>query len=508
MKSSIISYICLLKGIDTLSFELKDNETLRQALSRFKKELKTDPNLPVDVRDITEALASDDAKTRKNAALLLLDLKKLGRTECENDIIEALFNSYKNEAILFVRPCILESMAGFKANVPDDIKEALEERLKVIDETKWEVSDEKHIKAERHELLMILSDESDDAKQVKSFAHPFEILLTCDKLFAEQIATDLGSGSKVTPNGVRAKVSKLDKILKNRLFKELLFLVPIKKGYICNRDTLAELAKNTAILRLLDDLYQDEEKSNTYRFRLNIESGNEAFSDGKYLKKVAAEIEADSKGRLINDPGNYDLIIVCKEKKDGNLSLYVEIPSIDNRFAYRIHTEPTSMSTHMAAETIHEIKEFIKPESWILDPFCGTATLLLERALEMPSREYYGIDTFGQAIAEARENADAAGVKINFINRDFFDFTSDYPFHEILAEFPDFFGKEPKEKDEFFTSFFKKAVEVAADEALMFLITDEENLIKKHIRLAPELKLVRSKSLGKSKQIYIIGVEK
>jgi 23S rRNA G2445 N2-methylase RlmL len=160
------------------------------------------------------------------------------------------------------------------------------------------------------------------------------------------------------------------------------------------------------------------------------------------------------------------------------------------------------------SEIIFEIKEYIKPESWIIDPFCGTGTLLLERALKMPSREYYGIDTYGEAIKEARINAEAAGVKVNFINRNFFDFTSDYPFQEIIAEFPDLFGKEPKEKNSFYESFFRKAIEIADEGAIMFLVSEEENLIKKHIRLSSNLKLIRSKHLGKSKSIYIIGVEK
>jgi 23S rRNA G2445 N2-methylase RlmL len=145
----------------------------------------------------------------------------------------------------------------------------------------------------------------------------------------------------------------------------------------------------------------------------------------------------------------------------------------------------------------------------MIDPLCGTGTLMIERALALPAREYYGTDTYGQAVKEARENAMYAGVyNMNFINRNFFDFQHDYPFQEILTEFPDMFGKEDVEKNNFCRMFFEKAIEISDDEAMMFIISGEESLIKKHIRISGVMKLVRTINLKKYINIYVIKIRK
>ena len=67
----------------------------------------------------------------------------------------------------------------------------------------------------------------------------------------------------------------------------------------------------------------------------------------------------------------------------------------------------------------------------------------------------YGIDIFGEAIRGARENASYAGEKINFINRDYFDFTHAYLFDEIITNMP-VRGRKSKEETDAFTADFLK----------------------------------------------------
>ena len=62
--------------------------------------------------------------------------------------------------------------------------------------------------------------------------------------------------------------------------------------------------------------------------------------------------------------------------------------------------------------------------------------MLIERDRLVPAREMYGIDIFGEAIVKARENTQAAGTRVWYINRDFFDFTHDYKFDEIITDMP------------------------------------------------------------------------
>ncbi len=503
-----------------MNIKLRDNETLRQALSRLRKEVKAgETTLEIDeVKDVVEALSSEDPKTRKNAALLLADLANLDVLsdffkDRAREILDTLVSTYVKEDTLFVRSSILEGVKAYFDETKFDISKSvesiiskLEERLSEIDGEEHEESELKHLREERHLLTLLLN--SGDAKhEVKNLIKPFEVLMTCDKGFAENIADQIVGDAKVTPVGVRSRISRINDLKKIRLYRDLLFLVPIRRGYTCNPDSLGSLPENSKIVGLLEDLF--EAKGDNFKFRIDLKSKDEKLLNGKYIRKVSAEIEKSSRGRLVNDPGDYEVVIVLREKKDGNFAVFVNIPKLsDARFSYREFAEPTSMSPVTAATVVSEIQEYLKPESWIIDPFCGTGTLLLERALFMSSREYYGIDTFGQAIKEARVNAENAGVDVHFINRDYFDFKSDYPFHEILAEFPDFYGKDPKEKDDFYKSFFQKSIEIAANKAMIFAVSSEENLIKKYIRLHSELKFIRSKDLKHDIKIYIIGVER
>ncbi len=72
----------------------------------------------------------------------------------------------------------------------------------------------------------------------------------------------------------------------------------------------------------------------------------------------------------------------------------------------------------------------------MLDPFCGVGVLLVERDFLVPAGDMYGVDIFGEAILMARENARTAGMNINYINRDIFDFTHKHLFDEIVTDMP------------------------------------------------------------------------
>ena len=95
-------------------------------------------------------------------------------------------------------------------------------------------------------------------------------------------------------------------------------------------------------------------------------------------------------------------------------------------------------------------------------------------------------------------------MNISYINRDFFDFKHDYPFDEVITEFPDLFNKEAEEKEEFFRNFFRSAMEVTADKAMLFLISAEDKAMHKHIRLNPELRIVSEIEFRGHEKIYVI----
>ena len=52
----------------------------------------------------------------------------------------------------------------------------------------------------------------------------------------------------------------------------------------------------------------------------------------------------------------------------------------DNRFDYREKVLPTSINPVTAAIIMKSISKWLKPNAKVIDPFCGTGTMLIERA--------------------------------------------------------------------------------------------------------------------------------
>ena len=95
--------------------ELTKGNNVRENLSNLRKMIKEESEreklkaLLEDKKDlIVGFLQSEDAKTRKNAALLIGDLKW-------NETVDELFESYKNEKTLFVRSSYLTAISNLKA---------------------------------------------------------------------------------------------------------------------------------------------------------------------------------------------------------------------------------------------------------------------------------------------------------------------------------------------------------------------------------------------------------
>jgi molybdopterin converting factor small subunit len=134
-----------------LNIKLRDNETLRQALSRLRKEVKAgETTLEIDeVKDVVEALSSEDPKTRKNAALLLADLANLDVLsdffkERAREILDTLVSTYVKEDTLFVRSSILEGVKAYLDETKFDISKSVESIISKLEERLSEIDGEEH----------------------------------------------------------------------------------------------------------------------------------------------------------------------------------------------------------------------------------------------------------------------------------------------------------------------------------------------------------------------------
>ena len=125
--------------------QIKENQDVRQNLSRLRQEIK-DKDLRRRFSELirgeefllTELLHSEDAKTRKNAALLMGDL---GRQE----FMAPVFESYRKEEQRFVRSSYLTAMGNFDyEEYVQDLKECLEE----LQKTEVTAENQKHLAEE------------------------------------------------------------------------------------------------------------------------------------------------------------------------------------------------------------------------------------------------------------------------------------------------------------------------------------------------------------------------
>ena len=121
----------------------------------------------------------------------------------------------------------------------------------------------------------------------------------------------------------------------------------------------------------------------------------------------------------------------------------------------------------------------------------------------------YATDIFGDAIEMGRENAALAGVAINFIHRDFFDFTHDYLFDEMITNMPVRGKKTKEEMEALYSDFFRKAPELLKDNGVVIMYTNEIGFVKKQLRLHKEFALLQETLMQSKGQFYlmILGVK-
>lgn len=486
---------------------------------------------------ILACLTHEDAKTRKNAALVLQTIAEeygmdiFGDDQVEDpaasdeaptasdlpsaEVASYLYAAYKAEETMFVRSAYLEALKCFDC---EPYRAELMERLTFLKEESWAEGDLKHVREERHAIESLFEASASEMKsEFKGLDREMGILLVIDEAVREAAQTELGAGAKVVPGGVRLTTSSWKKVQSCRLYKEALFPVPLRKGSQITISNMGSLVADSKLIPMVDELLKaagdstqtgsagENAGAREHPFRMEIRSSSDEDRSGTALKRAAAELEEASKGRLRNSKTAYEFTLVLMAKRDGSLSPYIKLPdSTDHRFDYRKNSEATSMSAVMAAEAVQMIRPYLKDGAQVIDPFAGVGTLLIERAKAVPHGDLYATDIYGHAVIGGRENAELAGVNISYINRDFFDFKHDYPFDEVITEFPDLFNKEAEEKEEFFRNFFRSAMELTADKAMLFLISAEDKVMHKHIRLNPELRIVSEIEFRGHEKIYVI----
>jgi tRNA G10 N-methylase Trm11 len=164
------------------------------------------------------------------------------------------------------------------------------------------------------------------------------------------------------------------------------------------------LVSGSAELRLWRDWLDAEE--NVLRYRFSLEHPPVRRDEFQCLLRAVRE--ACLQLNLFDSPSNYDVELILRTDAAGS-SLSIR-PSFvkDTRFLYR--RKDVGASIHPVVAACLARVSRASAEGTVFDPTCGSATLLIERALLDSQVRLIGQDVSRTAVSAARTNVDAAGL--------------------------------------------------------------------------------------------------
>lgn len=461
---------------DTMN-AIMDGVDVRQNLSKLRQEIKEDGaktallyQIGVNYNVFETLLKNEDPKVRKNVALLIGDLGI-------QQLLDAVWEAYEEEDKLFVKSSYLTALKGmdYREYLPQ-----LKARLEALSKEEVTVENQKHIAEESRTISdLIILMEGIKSHKFTGYKESNDVVLLTNRNHINVTLEELGDNKTKSFNaGVICRTTDLEEVLKIRTYSELLFMVP--KMTVCPKDAV-EAAKTVAEADLIGYLIKRHTGKAPFYFRIELKSKMELDKKSVFAKKMAAEIERRTNRQLINSTSNYEVELRLIENKDGGFNVLVKLSTIkDDRFAYRKEVEPTSIRPMNAALTVELVKEYLKEDAQILDPFCGVGTMLIERHKRVKANTTYGIDIQASAIDKAKVNTDAARQIIHYINKDFFEFSHEYKFDEIITNMPMAIGRKTEEEVyEIYERFFTKARTVLAEDSVMILYSHNRDFVKK-----------------------------
>lgn len=111
---------------------------------------------------------------------------------------------------------------------------------------------------------------------------------------------------------------------------------------------------------------------------------------------------------LVDSPSNYDLELIVRGDASGARLLIRPAFVPDHRFDYRKQDVGAAINPVVAACLVRLVRT--SADATVLDPTCGSGTLLIERAILDRTTRLFGFDISRTAVAAARANAQAASL--------------------------------------------------------------------------------------------------
>jgi len=424
-----------------------DSENQRAAL-RFlvdvcKKKKYRESITPMVIRDVDKLLSIDDNKARKVACMLI---GTCAPNECAQNLLTAL----ETEKTQFIKPSIILALGN-----SDNPEKYLKNYI-------IKPGEAKHVDAEKAAIRKALAKTQSKPKTIK-INLPEMVIVTALKLSA--LISELNdkniSYNRVGYNGLNIKTVNLKNL---RCYDEALYSI----------GTIQEF-QNAA--KVLDSFGC---KGLVYR----IEAGQLPIAKRRdTIKEISRGLSSYG---YIDNPSSYSFEI--RPMPDNKLFAVFKDKS---RFAYRVAAIPASINPATAASVMQICKPYMKANADVLDPFCGSATMLIERGIIKPVKSLAGVDISEIAIDAARSNCKASGQKVSLIRSDFMNF-SITKFDEVISNMPVKNRVADFESDvRLYNLFVKKLGMILNSGGVAFLYTQEKKLLRDEINRNDLLEIVK-----------------
>lgn len=483
-------------------------QDVRANLISIREELKDEKNrrafaymLGGDFSVLCGLLEQEDPKVRRNAAFIL------GKMESE-DLLPILFAAYQKEETKFIRADYLKAISGMEFG---PLVSVFEKKLEELSNQDIPAEDRKHVNEEIRALQsMVMKYKKPERHKFQGYDEKPDVILVTNRCQREATAKQIEGGQiSWLAGGLRITDVELGKILPVRTYSEWMLPIPMKKGQILSVDAPENIGQLMfePFLSLAQKLHKGRAP---FLFRIELKGKIAADKKGIYVRKIADAMEKASGRKLINSVSDYEIELRLLEKKDGTYApMFKVYTAPDKRFLYRKETVAASISPVNAALTAELTKQYMKENAQILDPFCGVGTMLIERNKCVKAGTMYGLDIFGEAIDKARENTSHAGCRANYINRDFFDFTHEYSFDEVISNLPQAVSESRKEEiADLYGRFFEKIGELLKPEAVLILYSTEPKLLKAAVRPHEEYRIAEEFIMNEKNQTTVFVIQR
>lgn len=459
---------------------------------------------------LSDFLKHSDPKVRKNACGLIGEIG-------DPEYLEALYSAYDSEEQLFVKSSYILAIGNcggaLDAERLTKILEDLTIKEKACEDKNKSIKDEKHIKEEKLALTRAIAKLSPRVKhEFTGFKNPVPMILTAMNDHFQTTLMDLNEKSikgQLVTEGIYIKEKDFEKIYSCRTFYEILFPLESCTDLELDYKSIAAEIANADVVNFLNQCHSGD-RSNPFWYRVEFKTMNHNNERSEFVKNLSRELDEISGGKLKNSPSSYEFEIRIVEKN--NLcSVFIKLYTLkDNRFDYREKALPTSINPATAAIVMKSIEKWLKPNSKVIDPFCGAGTMLIERAKLKDYKSLTGVDIFKTGITYAEVNSSLANVKMELIAEDILEFTSRDIFDEMISNMP-FESKSGTGgfNKKLYSEFVNRIPSLVRPGGMLFLYTVEKNLLKENLIANKQLKIIDTIKIetgGLTPNVFVIRV--